>query len=283
MRLLVVDAGGLRAALPLEAVAGVTPHDGERHRGPTLASLLGLPDRPAHVVLHVRDGQGRTASLGACASEGICDAPVYPLRPIVAGGRRLPLLGMAGAQGNLLPTIDPSYLGCDDGPAATDMPDVPGPLNAPREPSDTPRDGEPLLICALGAYTLRRRPLAIGIPLAAVAGIESETDAVFLPQPLGALVGLSRTGDRGVPVYDVAALLGVDAASTVHNGGALVVLRHAAAALHIPAAVCVERPLHWAPPETLAPLRHAACAGAIPARERWTAVVHPARLLQNEY
>jgi len=158
----------------------------------------------------------------------------------------------------------------------------------------------PLLLCSIGPYALRRRPLMIGLPLDRVAAVRPLGRLMPFPGQVPGLLGLTLHDGQIVPVFSAPALLGIAGASEIAEApeshgvpGAesgtiadrqtsrhLVVVKGGAGlvGLVVATAAGIDRPLHWADPSVLAPLSGPAFAGAVLRQDRWIAVLDPARL-----
>jgi hypothetical protein len=134
-----------------------------------------------------------------------------------------------------------------------------------------PREGEALLVCSLGHFAVRGRPLAVALPLRAVQRVAAGQPAAA-PAAAWPLAGTTLLDERMVPVYDAAALLGRRAADC--TGGRLLFIASpgGAVALRVADLLGIDRPAHWAPAALLGPLARPELRGVIPRRERWTAI-----------
>jgi chemotaxis signal transduction protein len=146
--------------------------------------------------------------------------------------------------------------------------------------------GGALLVCSLGPFRLRGRPLAIGLPLPTVLAVQGCESFVALPST-PPVIGQAAYAEAPVPVLSPLAALGLPEPSGARWMGSagrrpkLVVVRGGDGeplALRVAAALGIEHWLHQASPDLLAPLASPAITGTIVRRERWTAVLDPARL-----
>jgi hypothetical protein len=120
----------------------------------------------------------------------------------------------------------------------------------------------PVLVVRAGRYTLRGRPLCLGLPLPSVL---SMTD------PEGA--GSIRTMRADLLLQPEAAPGQAGA-----RNGRLLIISHVGrtGALLVDEVLGVEHAAHWAPADLLEPLDGAAFLGVVPNRDRWVAIVDPA-------
>ena len=157
-----------------------------------------------------------------------------------------------------------------------------------------------LLVCSVGPYALRRRPLLVGIPLERVAAARPLESLLPFPGAVPPLLGLTLHEGQIIPVFSAQALLrlpepaaasctaetqGEDAAepdqvSGIEPARHLVLVKGGAGVvgLVVSKAVGIDRPLHWAGPNVLAPLASPVIAGAVLRPDCWIAVLDPARL-----
>jgi chemotaxis signal transduction protein len=138
----------------------------------------------------------------------------------------------------------------------------------------------------------------VGIPLEDVASVHPLGSLMRFPGKAPGLIGLTQHEGKIIPVYSPSALLGFgDPEESFREGQPeeaspgptpqppqprryLAVVRGAAGwiGLVVSHVAGSARPLHWANPALLAPISSPAIVGALPLRERWIAVLDPARL-----
>ena len=125
---------------------------------------------------------------------------------------------------------------------------------------------DPVLVVSAGSFTLRGRPLYLGVPLPSVLSMTDPGGAGSLPVVPAA------------QLLDPAAAADGERASS--RGRRLVVLSHngRTCALLVDEVIGVDTAEHWAPASLLEPIDHTAFQGAIPRSDRWLAVVDPAAL-----
>jgi chemotaxis signal transduction protein len=141
----------------------------------------------------------------------------------------------------------------------------------------------PLLICSVGPYALRQRPVAVGLPLEGAVTVRPMGPLMPLPGQTPTLLGLTMHEGQIVPVYALAALVGLanpGEADATEIPPYVVVLKMGTGLVGFAVAGAggTERPLHTAAPDVLLPIANPAIVGALPTRGRWVAVVDPARL-----
>jgi chemotaxis signal transduction protein len=297
MRLLEITAGSQTFAVPLSDVQGVAVPARDEPTA-SLADRLGLAGAGAshRVVLRTRSVSGRQYHWEVDDARSTHELPVLPL-PAMLGpaGAGLPFRGLAllpsgpalVLDGDALAGEQPS--GAHAMPAPPQAPLVPGPAapgttqpppgghpaqpGCARNPPAAP--GEPLLICSLGPYRLRGRPLAIGVPLAAVSAVRRAQELVPLPLAPDPLQAVVASPEGFIPVFCAASALALPRPASA--GTQLVMLRSniGPAALRVDRALSIDRPRHWAPPSLLLPIESNAIAGVVPRRDRWVAVLEP--------
>jgi chemotaxis signal transduction protein len=289
-QVLAVTAGGQQFAIPIETVAEVT----RRRAGPAeqgvvrLAEALGLAhERQGEVQLELATARGRytlavetvgrTEYARALPLPDLLDQagqrlPFSSVVPLAAGPallldvERLAGAGQSNEEASRTARTPDRRKGQATGENASSV--------GPAGPGAVP--GGPLLICTPGPYRLRQRTLALGFPLTGVAAVGHYEGVVPVPRSAAPVAGVAIHGERAVPVLHAPDVLGLPPAPWTPQFLVVVDTGRGPAALAVEHAAGTERPLHWAPASVLAPFRAPAIVGAIPRRERWTAVLDPA-------
>src|SRR6266498_1856717 len=145
---------------------------------------------------------------------------------------------------------------------------------------DTPSAlATPVLICAVGPYALRGRPLLAGLPISGLAGIGPCGEISPVPGAGREMLGLTTYQGQVIPVFSTVRLLGLpEQAERLPSQLVTFRVGPGLAALAVHAVTGSVRPLHYAPAAALQPLSSAALIGAIPRREGWLAVLDPYRI-----
>jgi chemotaxis signal transduction protein len=136
-----------------------------------------------------------------------------------------------------------------------------------------------VLVCRVGPYALRGRPLLAGLPIAGLAGIGPCGAISAVPGTAPEMLGLTTYEGQVIPVFSAVRLLGLPELAT--SGQTQLVTFRVGPGL---AGLLVEevtgslRPLHYAPVAALDPLGSPALVGAIPQRDGWLAVLDPYRI-----
>lgn len=271
VRLLRFVAGGQRFCLPLDAVTGIETLASAQ--GPQSAVQCPSTDHwpltsdqsSARQVVHAKSASASIA-LAVESTAGARHAAVLPLTPVAdATGGRAPFAGLAVF---------------DDGPAlALDLEALVRPAAAlPAGEAWRVKEGEPVLVCRAGHVSLRGRAVGVGLPLSSVLTVCDVPSVVTLPFCLPPIAGVSAFGERAVPLLDLAAALGLP---PLERHRRMVVVRgaHGPVGLLVEAADRIDRTMHWAAPDCLAPLSSHALVGAILDPSCWVAVLAPERLL----
>jgi chemotaxis signal transduction protein len=265
MRLLQITAGNHQLLVPLSAVRQIISF---RRDQPvvTLASLLHVAaSTEARAVLHLRTPARGDYLLAVHVAGAVHEADVVPL-PHFGAASHLPYLGVAVAGGSLNPVLNCDALDPELGTLAGSAVTHPVPLQ------EDPAPGDPLLVCSLGPFTIRGRPFAIGLALSALAKVEHAIRPTPLPLAPAGVLGCVLHDGAPVPVYDGRILVGLVSPTSPSQ---LVFFRgsHGLAALAVHDVCGIERPLHWADPTLLTPIRSPHLRGCVPTRHRWIAVV----------
>lgn len=142
-----------------------------------------------------------------------------------------------------------------------------------------PESTTPVLVCDVGAYALRRRPLLVGLPIAGLAGVGPCGPITPVPGAAPEVLGLTTFQDQVVPVFSTARLLGLPSAGP-ERPAQIVTFRVGAglAALAVEAVTGSIRPQHYVPTSALSPITSPALVGTVPRREGWLAVIDPCRI-----
>ena len=279
-RLLTVVAGGRRFALPLEYVVGVQA-GGQSTPPPaavSLAAALALPPGNSATLVQVRAGHG-VGWLAVDAAGGTLEVPCHPLPPLPGpGGRPLPFIALATPPGEPALVVDPSaVLAAPSGPAPDPVPEAVNSASGELHPAAGAAvwEGQSLLVCSAGPFSLRGRPLAVGLPLRAVTQVRSAAGLVPLPLAAPPLAGVLVVDGRAVPALSAAALAGLAQQGAGARQAVLLRTPGGPLALLVDAALATETPAHWAPAALLRPLSSPVLLGAVAHRTRWTAVLDP--------
>ncbi len=300
MPLLPARSAGQQVALPLacvervERVEGAEPVQhalGGARRGRRLLSLAGLlTGQPAaareHTLLWVRGPTGQTTGLLAEAAGRPLEAPALPLPPWLSE-RPQPFSGVALAPKAPLPLLAPERLGRLEGSPARPADGASAGAPPRAVPAAVASAGGALLVCPLGPYRLRGRPLAAGLPLSSCVAVLSHPATIPAPPGAAPCVALLVHRQEVVPVCSAAALLGLPEAAEAAEAALpseserLVIVRlpsEGLLGLPVTGTISTMVVRHVADPALLRPLPPEALAGAIPTPRWWMALLDPARL-----